>query len=100
MVLKKTRHRRLVIIADVILPQTPKGVFLESALCSAQRFAMPNKSESKSANAQIDFVVQRGEKIVPVEVKSGKSGKMQSMRVFLNEKQAGYGISTSLENFA
>ena len=56
--------------------------------------------ESKSANAQVDFVIQRGEKIVPVEVKSGKSGKMQSMWVFLNEKQAEYGIRTSLENFA
>jgi len=56
--------------------------------------------EKKNATAQIDFVIQRGETIVPVEVKSGKQGKMQSMWVFLNERKAEYGIRTSLENFS
>jgi predicted AAA+ superfamily ATPase len=55
--------------------------------------------EKKNANAQVDFVIQRGETIVPVEVKSGKQGKMQSMWVFLAEKQSAYGIRSSLENF-
>jgi len=55
--------------------------------------------EKKNANAQIDFVVQCGNKVVPIEVKSGKSGKMQSMWVFLEEKKSEYGIRTSLENF-
>jgi len=55
--------------------------------------------EKKNANAQIDFVVQCGETIVPVEVKSGKQGKMQSMWVFFDEKKTDYGIRTSLENF-
>jgi len=56
--------------------------------------------EKKNANAQIDFVVQRGEIIVPVEVKSGKQGKMQSMWIFLEEKNLKEGIRSSLENFA
>ena len=55
--------------------------------------------EKKNANAQIDFVVQRGENIIPIEVKSGKQGKMQSMWIFLEEKKSKYGIRTSLENF-
>ena len=55
--------------------------------------------EKKNANAQVDFVVQCGENIVPVEVKSGKQGKMQSMWVFLGEKKSSYGIRASLENF-
>lgn len=55
--------------------------------------------EKKNANAQIDFVVQCGENIVPIEVKSGKQGKMQSMWIFLKEKKSSYGIRTSLENF-
>ena len=55
--------------------------------------------EKKGASAQIDFVVQRGETIAPIEVKSGKQGKMQSMWVFMNEKNSKYGIRTSLENF-
>ena len=55
--------------------------------------------EKKNANAQIDFVVQCDENVIPVEVKSGKSGKMQSMWVFLDEKKSEYGIRFSLENF-
>ena len=55
--------------------------------------------EKKNANAQIDFVIQCGENIIPIEVKSGKQGKMQSMWIFLEEKESNYGIRTSLENF-
>jgi len=55
--------------------------------------------EKKNTTAQIDFVVQRGETIVPIEVKSGKQGKMQSMWIFMEEKNSSYGIRTSLENF-
>jgi predicted AAA+ superfamily ATPase len=56
--------------------------------------------EKKNADAQIDFVVQAGQTVMPIEVKSGSSGKMQSMWQFLKEKQSEYGIRTSLENFA
>jgi len=38
--------------------------------------------------------------IVPIEVKSGKQGKMQSLHLFMKEKQSQYGIRTSLENFS
>ena len=55
--------------------------------------------ESKNSNAEIDYVVQSGQNIIPIEVKSGTKGAMQSMRIFLNEKNAPYGIRTSLENY-
>ena len=56
--------------------------------------------EKEKSQAEVDYVIQRNEKIIPIEVKSGKSGKMQSMHLFLTEKQAEYGIRTSLENFS
>ena len=56
--------------------------------------------EKPQSNAEIDYVIQRNGKIIPIEVKSGGKGKMQSMRVFLNEKKAEYGVRTSLENFS
>ncbi|MDR1225891.1 MAG: AAA family ATPase [Prevotellaceae bacterium] len=56
--------------------------------------------EKKNNHAEVDYVVQQGEKIIPIEVKAGTSGKMQSMYLFLKEKQAEYGVRTSLENFA
>ena len=56
--------------------------------------------EKEKSQAEVDYVIQRNEKVIPIEVKSGKQGKMQSMHLFLAEKQAKYGIRTSLENFA
>ena len=56
--------------------------------------------EEKNARAEVDFVVQKNMDIVPMEVKSGKQGKMQSMHIFMKEKNSKMGIRTSLENFA
>ena len=50
-------------------------------------------------NAQIDFLVQKGSNIIPIEVKSGGKGSMQSLRLFMKEKNIERGIRTSLENF-
>jgi predicted AAA+ superfamily ATPase len=57
------------------------------------------RREKDGSSAEVDFVVQQGENIVPVEVKSGTKGSMQSMFLFLKEKNRQYGIRTSLENF-
>lgn len=56
--------------------------------------------ERKDSQAEVDFVVQKGMEVIPIEVKSGTSGSMQSMRMFLKEKNPSYGVRTSMENFA
>ena len=56
--------------------------------------------EKEKSQAEVDYLIQIRGKIIPIEVKSGKSGKMQSMHLFLAEKQSEYGIRTSLENFS
>lgn len=56
--------------------------------------------EKHQSHAQVDFVLQRNGQIIPIEVKSGTSGKMQSLFLFLQEKKLEYGVRTSLENFA
>jgi len=46
----------------------------------------------------VDYVVRIGKEIVPIEIKAGTRGSMQSMRVFLDSHPAvGYGIRGSLE---
>lgn len=54
--------------------------------------------EAKSSNAEVDYVLQKGDKILPVEVKSGNRGSMQSMRRFLEEHRSERGIRLSQEN--
>jgi predicted AAA+ superfamily ATPase len=60
-------------------------------------FWQREKSQSK---AQVDFLIQKHDQIIPIEVKSGTRGAMQSLRLFMNEKNITKGIRTSLENFA
>jgi len=56
--------------------------------------------EKSQSTAQIDFLVQKHGKIIPIEVKSGTQGAMQSLRLFMAKKDIEKGIRTSLENFA
>lgn len=55
--------------------------------------------ETKKSQAEIDYLVQVKESVIPIEVKSGSTGSMQSLRVFMEEKHCEYGVRTSLENF-
>lgn len=72
---------------------------LKSASCFDPKPLYCWAKEKKKGNAQVDFIVQRGEKIIPIEVKSGTQGAMQSLRQFMTEKKILKGIRTSLENF-
>lgn len=56
--------------------------------------------EQRGSSAEVDFLIEQENTIIPVEVKSGTSGKMQSMNLFINEKKSQKGIRISLENFS
>lgn len=56
--------------------------------------------EAKSSNAEVDYIIQQGDKIRALEVKSGIKGKMHSLRLFISEKQSDFGYRVSLENFS
>jgi predicted AAA+ superfamily ATPase len=58
------------------------------------------QKKKSEGQAQVDFLIQRRGEILPIEVKSGTQGAMQSMRVFMAEKNIKQGIRTSLENFS
>ena len=73
---------------------------MKSSSCFSQESLYFWSREKPQSNAEVDYVIQRGAKIIPIEVKSGSSGKMQSMHTFLDEKKSEYGIRTSLENFS
>lgn len=56
--------------------------------------------ESKNSNAEVDYVIQLQNTVVPIEVKSGTKGSMQSLFLFLKEKKIRKGIRISNENFS
>lgn len=55
---------------------------------------------SNGTTSEVDYVIPYNMKILPVEVKSGTSGKMKSLRLFLQKKKIDRAVRTSLENFS
>jgi predicted AAA+ superfamily ATPase len=55
--------------------------------------------EAKSSSAEVDYVIQLGDRVIPVEVKSGIKGRMKSLRIFMEERGLKTGVRVSEENF-
>jgi predicted AAA+ superfamily ATPase len=56
--------------------------------------------EARGSNAEVDYILQWRGKVLPVEVKSGKQGKMKSLRFFLEERNLELGVRLSLDNIS
>ncbi|HPG35660.1 MAG TPA: AAA family ATPase [bacterium] len=53
----------------------------------------------RGANAEVDYLIEKENAVIPIEVKAGKSSRMVSMEMFLNEKpEVRYGIHLSILN--
>ncbi len=48
--------------------------------------------EKPSSNAEVDYAISMGTKIIPVEVKAGKTGTLKSLQVFLKTKAQNIGV--------
>jgi len=58
--------------------------------------------EAHASNAEVDFLLAIEENIIPIEVKSGSTGTLRSLHLFLKEKTdiSPYGIRFSGHNFS
>ena len=53
----------------------------------------------KNSLAEIDYVSNYNQTILPLEIKSGTQGGMKSLWIFMREKKLIHGVRCSLENF-
>lgn len=51
--------------------------------------------EERGAQSEVDYLIIRGEQIIPIEVKSGVRGRLFSLRKFLEEKRIAKGYQIS-----
>lgn len=51
--------------------------------------------EKQNSSAEVDYLIAYKGKIFPVEVKAGKTGKLRSLNVFMDENKAPFGIKIS-----
>jgi len=54
---------------------------------------------TSSGTAELDFVLQKGSEIIPVEVKTGIRTKSRSLNVFVEKYKPAYAIRISAKNF-
>ena len=55
--------------------------------------------EARNSSAEVDYIVQFKNKVLPIEVKSGVRGSMRSLHMLMDEKHLDLGVRTSEENF-
>ncbi len=51
--------------------------------------------DARNSNAEIDYLIEKDTKAVPVEVKSGSVGRMKSLQIFISEYQSRYALRIS-----
>ncbi|MBN1115509.1 MAG: DUF4143 domain-containing protein, partial [Oligoflexia bacterium] len=57
--------------------------------------------EARGSMSELDYVVSKGSKVLPIEVKSGPNGKLKSLNIFLSEKKhVEYGFKISKANYS
>jgi predicted AAA+ superfamily ATPase len=49
--------------------------------------------------AEVDFVIQRGGNVIPVEVKSSDNTKAKSLNVYIDLYKPAYAVKLSIKNF-
>ena len=49
--------------------------------------------------AEIDFVIQRGGQLIPIEVKSADNTRAMSLKVYMDTYNPAYAIKLSAKNF-
>lgn len=85
--------------ADVLLVNS--GQLAEQFVGQQLRAARPSYQEpelycwvreQRTANAEVDYVIQHGAEIVPIEVKAGATGQLRSLHMFLREKRRRLGV--------
>ncbi len=56
--------------------------------------------EAKNSNAEVDYLLEYQGDIIPVEVKSGTSGRMKSMIMFMNQFDSEKGLKISQSQYS
>ena len=52
--------------------------------------------QNPSSSAEVDYVINVSDRIIPIEIKAGKTGSLRSLQLFLTEKKYNLGVCLSL----
>ncbi|MBQ3743754.1 MAG: ATP-binding protein [Bacteroidales bacterium] len=58
------------------------------------------ENTAEGTRSEVDYIIARDLKVLPIECKAGTSGKMKSLYEFMRQKHLAEAVRTSLENFS
>lgn len=77
-----------------------KGAFTEQYVCqqliSATEYGTPHYWRSKTGKAELDFIIQKDNYIVPIEVKAEENLQAKSLKVYISKFNPRLAIKTSM----
>jgi len=88
------------ILSPIETENTFMGAVAENYV--AQAFAsnlIPLLYWKNDNTAEVDFVIQKGVDVIPIEVKSGERVRSKSLGIFMSKYKCSYGIRISKKNF-
>lgn len=98
-----TLHSKIplqIILSPIEIDNTFLGAMTENYIAQA---LICNKHDlmywESSGKAEIDFVLQIGNEVIPVEVKKGKRNRSKSLHLFVEKYKSPYAIRISKKNF-
>jgi predicted AAA+ superfamily ATPase len=96
---KKAELERTVLMGDGAIFREFKGALAENFVLQelAEQFRTIHYWSS-AATAEVDFIVQNGGQVLPIEVKSGDNVKAKSLRLFMTKYGVKKGIRFSRKN--
>ena len=80
-----------------------KGALTEQYVCqqliSATSYGIPHYWTSKTGKAEIDFVIQKGNTIVPIEVKAEENLQAKSLKIYVEKYKPELAVRTSMSDY-
>lgn len=62
---------------------TRRPLLVRGARQTGKTYIIQEFGEKEFDNAEIDYLIEKNGKIIPVEVKSGSTGRMKSLHMFI-----------------
>lgn len=79
-----------------------KGALTEQYICQqlyAELDTVPYYWSAEASSGEVDFVLQYGGQVVPLEVKAEENLNAKSLKSFVNTYQLAYGVRTSMSDY-
>ena len=91
-----------ILAAGINIVDDMNGALAEQFVCQELKSAKVSPLfywGREGSTAEIDFITQGNGKIIPIEVKSAKHTKSQSLKIYMQEYKPTHAVRTSLKNY-